>query len=683
MRGVFLSFGRLSLVLAVLATGCGDDFVLFDGGPDDVGDDAPDAGQDAGPICTEDSECDDGVTCTRDVCEGGFCRNRDDSAMCDDGVFCNGLERCDRELGRCAPGEFQSCNDEDVCTIDRCDEEAKVCRYAPRDFDEDGEADWNCEGGTDCDDRDPTRSTSVNEICSDGIDNDCDEVIDEDECGRPPHDACDDPLDVSAGGFFEIATEGARPDHDLACGPDGRPDIVLSFELTEAKDVTVRAEGRGLTYVALRTVCESRSDEFECAGGFPGQVRSRALEPGTYFILVADSSGEVAVEVIFGDPTPAPSNESCASPLDISEGGSFAGTLVDVMDDLMVSCGSSGTPDVVYTFTLEEERDVIYSASSPSGDLLAAAIQSTCGGADLRCTRGSTAGGRMFRAAPGTYFLVVEGSSSRESDFQVDLSFEDPSDPPQGDVCDDPLMLFPGVRTEGTLRDKQDDHSTSCGFYYRESVHRFELTERSDVSLEVDGGGSFLYASLRSDCADQGSELRCRSGAPSRMVLRDVLPGTYFVLVEASNPLSYEMLLTVNPPTATVDVSGNDDCDSAYVVPETGGFFRGSTVTLLPDYETSICGAAATSKDAVFRLDLTRRANVIASTDGSSFDTVLHQHSGECRSGAELACDDDGGEGSASRLERTLDVGRHFFIVDGWGGGSAGEYYLELQVSEP
>ena len=84
-----------------------------------------------------------------------------------------------------------------------------------------------------------------------------------------------------------------------------------------------------------------------------------------------------------------------------------------------------------------------------------------------------------------------------------------------------------------------------------------------------------------------------------------------------------------------MDVSGNENCTTAYAVPSTGGLFRGDTTTALNDYETRSCGSGAASNDVVFRVDLIERQRVTASTDGSSFDTVLHLHSGECMSEGE------------------------------------------------
>jgi len=679
------SFFHPAILVALLA--CGDDSTpTRDGGlPDGGGNDA--GTMDAGlpPECETEADCDDEIECTRDICDDRRqCVHRVDPAVCDDGLLCNGVEQCDPERG-CMPGPPETCNDDDVCTIDRCDEEEKMCRRMPRDFDDDGEADWFCEGGTDCDDRDPTRGSTVAEICDDSIDNDCDGDTDESECGRPRHDLCEDALDVSEGGFFELNSDGASPDYMIGCAPPGRKDLVLSFTLDEPQNVAISAEGRSITYVELREECGDRSSAVQCASGFPGSLRVRGLDAGTYFVIIGDVGGEVGVEVEFEEPTPPPENETCASPEDVSAGGTFEGTFLDVENDITTACGSGSAPDLVYTFTTTEVQDVVVSAVSVPGDSMSVAVRSTCDDeeAELRCVRGAPAGVRMHRLDPGTYFLIVEGSATREFDFTLDVAFEDPTDPPEGDTCDNPIEVEVGTPITGTLGDKQDDEAISCGFFYRDAVYSFELEERSDVIIEADADGPFMYSSLRRECDDEETQLRCVSGNPSRSRVRDLEPGTYYVIVESFSGTGFDLSVTASEPTTPTAVTGNDNCLTAQEVPETGGLYTGNTTTLMNDLETRLCGSMAASNDAVFELNLTSRRRVFASTEGSSFDTVLHLHTGSCTTRMETLCDDDGGELSASLIDRELNAGTHFFVVDGWGDANAGDYVFEIVVTDP
>ena len=98
---------------------------------------------------------------------------------CDDGVFCNGVERC--LGGKCgAPAEL-ACATHSSCWKGVCDEPSRTC-LAPiklgsgTDVDGDGHFDVAC-GGDDCDDTDAKTYAGAPERC-DGVDNDCDRVVD-------------------------------------------------------------------------------------------------------------------------------------------------------------------------------------------------------------------------------------------------------------------------------------------------------------------------------------------------------------------------------------------------------------------------------------------------------------------------------------------------------------------------
>lgn len=70
---------------------------------------------DSGPLgCTRDSECpDDGNPCTDDLCVAGLCEHPANTAVCDDGIFCNGTEQCSD--GTCSGGSGEICIAGTVC----------------------------------------------------------------------------------------------------------------------------------------------------------------------------------------------------------------------------------------------------------------------------------------------------------------------------------------------------------------------------------------------------------------------------------------------------------------------------------------------------------------------------------------------------------------------------------------
>ncbi|MEM9192305.1 MAG: pre-peptidase C-terminal domain-containing protein [Myxococcota bacterium] len=692
-----------TLALSVLCSfsllvGCSDDSSTEDAGTEDATPEAspPDAFiPDGARLCTEDSDCVDEVDCTQDICDpSGFCRNALDNTVCSDGVFCNGQELCDPLVGCVPPEGPESCNDRDTCTLDRCDEEMKTCIHTPRDDDDDGEVDWHCPDangneGTDCNDRDPRIGSLVAEICDDGIDNNCDgmDVAEgEGECGRPAHDICEDALDVSAGGVFVVDNTGAVADYRTSCAGSTHRDIVLTFTLAEPKDVLIRAEGGGFIGLALQSTCGDNATELDCDAGFPGIIRSRAVPAGTYFAIVNNTSvEEIAITVNFTDPTPVPSNETCASPVDVSAGGTFSGDFIDVGNDHQTSCGGS-VPELAYTFTLANPSNVTIGLQNPINRTMAFSVRSACEdmATELRCTRGAPARSTLYSLPAGTYFILAEDLSSQEVDFVLDVTFSAPTPAPNGDLCSNAINLPVNSTVMGTLADKEDDYTTSCSFYNRDAVYEFSLTETQDVTLTVSGGTSFMYLSLRDDCANQASAIACRSGRTSLIRARNLAPGTYYAVVESFRGTSFSLELATSAPTVPTPVTNAETCATPQVIPPTGGLFSGNTTGNDDDFQTRFCGGSAMSPDEVFRLDLTTRQRVVASTENSLFDTVLYLFTGMCMSTMEVACNDDVfGIGDYSLLDRTLEPGTHYFVVDGFGTGTSGGYELDVLVLPP
>jgi hypothetical protein len=96
------------------------------------------------PQCAVNADCSDGNPCTNDTCSNGTCSHTNNSANCDDGVFCNGADTCSGGVcvhagnpcaggGECAntcneatdschtPAGTACTDDGNVCTDDRCD----------------------------------------------------------------------------------------------------------------------------------------------------------------------------------------------------------------------------------------------------------------------------------------------------------------------------------------------------------------------------------------------------------------------------------------------------------------------------------------------------------------------------------------------------------------------------------
>src|SRR5678816_3304319 len=73
--------------------------------------------------------CDDGIPCTMDLCDESVhgCVSTPADSLCDDGVFCNGVEHCDVPTRACVAGTTPPCDDTVGCTVGRCDTATDAC----------------------------------------------------------------------------------------------------------------------------------------------------------------------------------------------------------------------------------------------------------------------------------------------------------------------------------------------------------------------------------------------------------------------------------------------------------------------------------------------------------------------------------------------------------------------------
>ena len=141
-------------------------------------------------------DCDDLVGCTIDSCNETTdqCDHIPDDALCDNTLFCDGVETCDEVLD-CQAGT-DPCDDGVGCTIDSCDEGSDTCTHDP--------------DHASCDDANP---------CTDDS---CESLLD---CQNIPNDAnsCDDSLfcngpEACSGG---VCQTGADPCPGQGCDEDG------------------------------------------------------------------------------------------------------------------------------------------------------------------------------------------------------------------------------------------------------------------------------------------------------------------------------------------------------------------------------------------------------------------------------------------------------------------------------
>jgi hypothetical protein len=669
--------------------------------------------------CNDDSQCGDGIDCTVDSCDlkRGRCVHAPDDSVCDDGVYCDGVETCDATLG-CQQGPVVSCSDAYACTIDTCVEATQSCEHTPRDADGDGDPPIAC-GGTDCNDFDPLVSGKASEICGNGIDDNCNGQIDESPCVNPLYDRCGDALEIKAAGSYSVSTVGAGQDYAISCEHKATTssafrDIVIAITVPDGgpQDVDVVAvmqrSGPRLTdgelVLAATDQCGKAAGETACVQGVAtatfddvARLVLRGAAPGAHAVYVAtDREADVELHVNFLEPTSPPANETCGTSQTLVPGAPVDVLLAGLSTDLTTAC-TVDTGEVVYDFALSAPADVHLQAVALDdyGDPVVSLRDATCVSAASELTCRSASPADLFvRALPaGSYKVALAGTGPAEVELVLSLGSATKAPATQG--CADPPALEPGVTEQVSLADATDAVQIGCLIGAPDATYALKLSEASDVLLLESGSagdtGGLLLA--EAPCATTADADACQSSDqwPVRTVAHGVGPGSLRAVAETQDGNPATITALTRPAVSSVFVQGADQCADAYEIPETGGRFEGNTANEYAEYDAS-CDYGGQppggAPEQMLKLTLATRRRVVLDASGSSYQTLIVVRNADTCPGDEIegTCSVTyTGSGDTSFtysfVDTVLDPGSYYLQIDGYNGDN-GRWALEVFTSE-
>jgi hypothetical protein len=680
-----------------------------DAGDDDDGGVPVGSDPELGGPCLDDGQCDDGIACTFDECDKKLllCRYSPDDSSCQNGLFCDGVERCFTKLG-CVPGVPVGCSDPTPCTIDACDEPTKACVHAPRDADEDGDIDGHCSGGNDCDDLDPSVSSLVAEVCGNKKDDNCNLVTDEAACTAPAHDTCSDPLEITASGSHLMNTAGAAFHYATSCSTGDQAllrDVVAAIVLPAGPPIDVEVTARTAfvdVSVALAGLCGDASSEIACGASFEdgksakiAKLRGRSLgDPAkeTAFPLYVTTGqiSAVTLEVAFLPAEPKPVNETCGSAVPLTPGAPVKAQIIDAAKDLGSAC-ETALGDLVYSFELTQPSNVDVFAASLDGDGEPVLSLRGPGCAlpedELTCQAAETAHVFWQSLPAGTYYVAL--SATAPTTALVTLEVSPPTTPAPDDMCGTAPPLAPNTTINVPLAGHQDD-SSLCLPGMVDAAYELTLTETSDVLLveRISQGDQGSIGLAKPACSDASDSLVCKTGSPSplRAAKHAVPAGSYRVVAESALGQPVQVTAFVRKAVAPTLIPFADSCADALEIPATGGFFQGTTANANAHYNAG-CDQGGVDEggapEQMLKLTLAAPKRVVLDMAGSGYSTLLDVRKGPSCPGVEVA------QGCAvgynpgrSFLDLDLEAGIYFLQIDGY-AEDAGPWFLDVRVVDP
>ena len=596
---------------------------------------------------------------------------------------------------------------------------ASLIRACSDDVDNDGDgivdlADPGCQGPRDDREDDPIRPPQ----CADERDNDGDGNVDwpDDDGCRAAGDtserveclATDDIVEVAdAGGRFDVDTTAHDNLYEGSCGARG-PEAIVALILTRAAEVTAEiVAGNYDTMLFVRASCDEAGSEIGCnddgGEGLLSRLAFARLEAGTYFFFVdgfGARSGQATLELtvsLFRPPMcsdeddndgdgdidladsgctgPADDDESrdpdrpdpaCANGADDDEDGDIdwphdgqcraaGGESEQFRCDLPVpvvevghaggefeiaphpggaliagSCGNGAGPETVYAITLDEPSDIAVSVADADGrSPVVVHGRALCdvAASEIGCRSPNQAAGLELQdLLAGTYFVVVEPMAPQLA-APVQVSIVVSSNVRE---CND------GVDNDGdALVDLADPGCVEA--MDDAELDAFDPAVPPACFDEVDNDGD--------DAIDYPDDPGCRAAGDGNE--------------------AFECALV----------------DDVVSVDQAGGLFSFDTSQNENLYAGATCGGGGRANEQVVAIQIEVPSSLTVETVEAAHDPMLFLRAMCDEPDTQIACDDDGGERTLSRLSvARLEPGVYFLFVDGYGANSAGPVDVSISI---
>ncbi|MBI5537320.1 MAG: hypothetical protein HY898_31650 [Deltaproteobacteria bacterium] len=493
----------------------------------------------------------------------------------------------------------------------------------------------------------PASCTPPGEACN-GVDDDCDGSIDEDQACVP----------------------GTTVSCLTSCSSTGTGICTQQCSLPTGNACTPPAE-----------TCNGKDDDCVsgCDNGFSCCLGSQVACTTT-----CGSTGLGACTALCGIPT----GNACVPPAEICNGKD---------DDCVSGCDNgfpccAGAPVACTTTCASTGTGTCTSGCAiPTGSSCTPPAE-TCNGKDDDCNGAPDNGFQCVLGATqpcqigvcsGTQTCVGPGCTWGACNFGV---------APTNDSCTSPIQI-PEISGGGTFTGSTcpatNNYTASCGGSAASAdvVYKLTLAARSYVLIDTVGSNFDAVLHLHRANACDGSsltEVACddntAGGSPPQARIANTFDaGTYWLVVDGAGAGSRgSFALNV----FTAPAPGNDTCAAAIDI-SAGGTFTGDTSFAGDDNLPANCIPAPANGggDVWYTFTLKEQSVVYLDTqDGGSWNTLLQIRAGNC-SGATTACNNDACASVRSQYAGVLAAGTYYVAVDGAAADQRGPFTLTAQFA--
>jgi hypothetical protein len=526
---------------------------------------------------------------------------------------------------------------------------------------------------------------------------DCPDPIDPSMGGG---DDCSGGMELGIGGVTKGSTAKKGGNIHLTCAASDGPVAVYRTHVDGRHKLVVDLNAK---FDAIMGIYRAANDgylcdsvnELECSDDSEGLTTKSHIETvvdtGDYGVIIGGFDGDRGEFEVKAQLTDAPSLETiCAGARSITPGTKLSDVIDGNGSNFHASCSNGEGDEALYKLDLKSRSRLRIAGKGTAGELTLS-LRGRCDdpSSEVACTTkwhfDSVSWTGLMNA--GAYTLIADTSDMSHSgtiDLNVDSAPDGGDGTAEADACKDARAITSSTTpiSIDTFHAKGDLKASCAADSAADVVYKIDVKTKSRIFVSANGNddeGRHVVA-LQKACGDTKGELGCEL-LTGKGLDATVDPGTYFLVVKGKG--------TDDFGRAKITVRTRELGEVAKVCKSAPKLVSGTavsdTTTGAPDrFVSTNCGgpvAQQQSGDKVYQFTLKDRSKVHLElkNPGSFYNAIMSLRS-DCAdpTKGEIVCSNQ----YSKILDRDLDAGTYYVVVDGFGPKSEGAYTIEM-TSKP
>ncbi len=521
-----------------------------------------------------------------------------------------------------------------------------------------------------------------------------------DDCPEEPGvvgggDPCTNAADLTAGSSVKGTTNGKGYAPHAACAIGEGPSAVYRVHVEGRHkliiDLNAKFDAVMSVYRAAHDGYLCDSPELDCSDDSEGQTNKSHVEAvvdtGDYGVVITGydgpaDHGDFELKTRLED---APSLESvCGAARPATVGAKSTDFVSSEGSNFRASCNTVDGAEALFKFDLKGRSRVRLGMRSSSGGESSISVRKRCEdpNTEIVCAKDWHIDGVSWTGLmdPGAYTVIAETNDTSHTasiDLTIDRADANGSGTADGDTCKDakPLPLGTTI-TLDTFQAKADMHASCAADSAADIAYKLDVKAKSRLFLTTtEDEGHHVYA-IQKACGDTKGELSCEAASTAKNIDTTLDPGSYFLVVKGKGPDDFgrakisARMRELAPAAAA--------CKAATKL-VSGTPLKSETTAGAPDrFASEKCGGTIwnqTSGDKVYQFTLKERSKVNLTLKNSFYNAIMSLRT-DCADPTrnELVCSNY----YQKTIDRDLDPGTYYVVVDGYGPKSEGAYDIEL-----